>query len=161
MSARSIIATALWIITVVIHTVNAHFGGKISAIKIHDYAATRTKGAILELFIFLWRCWHYSLPSFRLTSQPHFAKWAYYLTIVRVRCPIVHFWAFPSNLKLMTDLGLLSVLLLYQFSAVCIQWRQWLCRWLRHRRNNGIILLHTKHLSNFLLRVPSRILRFH
>ena len=52
MSARSIIATALWIITVVIHTVNANFGGKISAIKIHDYAATRTKGVILELFIF-------------------------------------------------------------------------------------------------------------
>jgi len=50
---RPIITTALWIITVVIHTVNAHFGGKISAIKIHDYAATRTKGAILELFIFL------------------------------------------------------------------------------------------------------------
>jgi len=53
MSARSIIATALWVITVVIHTVNAHFGGKISAIKIHDYAATRTKRTILELFIFL------------------------------------------------------------------------------------------------------------
>jgi len=50
---RPIIATTLWIITVVIHTVNPNFGGKISAIKIHDYAATRTKGAILELFIFL------------------------------------------------------------------------------------------------------------
>ena len=32
LSPRPVITTALWIITVVIHAVNAHFGGKISAI---------------------------------------------------------------------------------------------------------------------------------